>query len=692
MRLPGALLLLWSAAGPLSAAPFFIDLSKAANHGPNETLQDSRGVEDAKEKEGFANIPQGLQTFRGIPFQLLDWTKNQGKSYLVLKGRPKPDLPEAVAIPAGHLKAGNLYFLHTCRWGGTDTKTTVAEYDVIYDDGQVAVVPLHVGLELSNFTAADDTPGSSLAWWHKYKNTDMGLSLLAWKNPRPEAPIQTILFKSLGKKPVPILFAITASDKELAILAVSPKPEKTFQTDTTGWIPYEPPTDSPVSTALDMSPFLDAPAGKHGVVKAEGDHLVFEDGTPARFWGTWLPVGGSLTEQQAERLAQGLAEDGYNLVELVDFSPGSEFQEEKGLLERLKAKGVYVLLEKGSPVSLTQDPAFLDMALFDFENKGLFSDGKEQEGPVTFKSDAWVLTPESGPLSSAIFQRTFGKPKAFTVTAHWPNEFTAEAPVMTSTYASFEGWPLVYTVLRSLDAKPKDEASATYEGSVPVLWSWSLPAALAYLRGDLKEGRVQVIDKDAAPLKALIHRSGLQPEGGKFKTDAAGQLKGKIISKTQSLVSDTDQIRWQGNVGLYQVSSPRFQSVVGFLANRKLTSPVWQVESSNRFAALSLISLNSTNLWASPHMLLSAATRMENSGQVYNAAKTKLINVGKAPILLEPFQAKVTLFRYQKDTKLQARALDFSGHPMKTKVATKWVKNNWVITWPAGAFLLEISK
>ena len=29
----------------------------------------------------------------------------------------------------------------------------------------------------------------------------------------------------------------------------------------------------------------DRPAGRHGFVKADGDHFVFDDGTPARFWG-----------------------------------------------------------------------------------------------------------------------------------------------------------------------------------------------------------------------------------------------------------------------------------------------------------------------------------------------------------------------------------------------------------------------
>jgi hypothetical protein len=69
---------------------------------------------------------------------------------------------------------------------------------------------------------------------------------------------------------------------------------------------------------VDVSFLNDKPAGKRGYVKADGDRLVFEDGTPVRFWGTNL---------QANALFQGKKEDvalqakrlaalGYNLVRL----------------------------------------------------------------------------------------------------------------------------------------------------------------------------------------------------------------------------------------------------------------------------------------------------------------------------------------------------------------------------------------
>lgn len=62
---------------------------------------------------------------------------------------------------------------------------------------------------------------------------------------------------------------------------------------------------------------LDAPAGKHGWVKARPDgRLEFEDGTPARFWGTTLTYAGTFPDkpEEIDRIADTLAACGYNLV------------------------------------------------------------------------------------------------------------------------------------------------------------------------------------------------------------------------------------------------------------------------------------------------------------------------------------------------------------------------------------------
>ena len=60
-------------------------------------------------------------------------------------------------------------------------------------------------------------------------------------------------------------------------------------TNTSEWFPFVLAEKlDPASPANMGRLVLDAPAGKHGFVKVQGDHFVFEDGTPARFWGTNL--------------------------------------------------------------------------------------------------------------------------------------------------------------------------------------------------------------------------------------------------------------------------------------------------------------------------------------------------------------------------------------------------------------------
>lgn len=82
------------------------------------------------------------------------------------------------------------------------------------------------------------------------------------------------------------------------------------------WFPYHG-TD-PVKrrgTALDMSRLLDAPAGKHGALKRQGEDFVFADGKKTRFWGFNLVASANFpTHDEADRLAELLAELGVNVT------------------------------------------------------------------------------------------------------------------------------------------------------------------------------------------------------------------------------------------------------------------------------------------------------------------------------------------------------------------------------------------
>jgi hypothetical protein len=680
----------------------YLDLSKMVNRGVTESFDDSSvKVQDLQEKIGFKNIPAGLQTFRGIPFQILNPVQNNGRSYVVLKGHHQSEFPEAVSIPAGHLKTAELYFLHTCRWGGTAPDIKVAEYDVVYDDGQVVVIPLHVGLEISNFWYSDDTSVSFIAWWNQYKNADMGINLFPWKNPRPGVSIQSIIFKSASKMPIPILFAITASDQEAPISAVSPKPEKTVQTDKSQWIPFNAAGSSVQGTALDMSSFLEAPAGKHGEIKADYEKLVFADGTPARFWGSILSDSWtSFTTAQEAQAADRLASSGSNLVS-VDLSNASSVpQALSGLINVFKAKGIYTLINNSNklvlPETLSQDPAVIPAGILTL---GQAAWNKPAAGiaPLIFNDDPMTLHPDKSLPAQLSWIRPLGAPYGVFWQDSRPNEYLSETPLLMASYGLFENWAVVLGMnVSEMDWANELEMDGDLSNK-PSLWlQWPI-AALAYLRGDLKQGQLFVLktpdSTDLSPLnklKVLAHRSGFNPGPHRLTTDPTGEVGLKVKVPDQSFTTDDKQINWQGNSGVIQIESSRFQAFIGFLANRKLNNPAWSVETPNLFASLCAISLTDGPLLTSTHLLVSGVTRMENTGMIYNEIKTKLLDMGKTPVLVEPLTAKITLKRIRKDPKLKVRGLDANGKAVETKIPSKWSQNHWTISWVPSVYYLEI--
>jgi len=68
---------------------------------------------------------------------------------------------------------------------------------------------------------------------------------------------------------------------------------------------------------VDWSGLLEAPAGKRGWISAKGERLVFEDGTPVRFWGVNLVATEVFASHaMADSVATRLAKMGANLVRL----------------------------------------------------------------------------------------------------------------------------------------------------------------------------------------------------------------------------------------------------------------------------------------------------------------------------------------------------------------------------------------
>jgi hypothetical protein len=131
------------------------------------------------------------------------------------------------------------------------------------------------------------------------------------------------------------------------------------------WYPWPDPDEvKATGTALDVSFLLDAPAGKHGYLRANGENLFFTDNTPARFWGANISGSANFLDYpQIDKLVNRMARAGINLARLIsmdgDFANPNIFGNGASTLTlngpnmdrfcylwaALKARGIHIYLE-----------------------------------------------------------------------------------------------------------------------------------------------------------------------------------------------------------------------------------------------------------------------------------------------------------------------------------------------------------
>ena len=219
--------------------------------------------------------------------------------------------------------------------------------------------------------------------------------------------------------------------------------------------------------------------------------------------------------------------------------------------------------------------------------------------------------------------------------------------------------------------------------------------ALMFLRGDLRHARhtlarsyswEQVADSrllaganrpyftPGFPMSVpLLHGSRIASLHGK----PAAPVKADLASPYRS---DTGQLVWlatSNETGLVTIDSPRSQGLVGYVkANRKSVRNL-SADVSNDFCAIVLNSLDARPIAKTSRMLLTTGSRVENSGLVWNAAKSRTDDGGKSPTLIEPVTGAITLRDLAHARRVSARALDGSGHPFGDPIIAKHTGAKW---------------
>ena len=291
---------------PLNISPWanrsFADPDRA--NGPVGKIIDgyrTRGFIDLKKFH-----PPEDTLIMGIPFSFASGYKRA----IVLGKGNKVSFPKSRIIPIEQ-KAAGLYILHT----SNISSRTPARYTLFYGDKTKYVKLVKRNEAIFEWDGVHNSEEARSVWSAYYKpfNESVSLYLFAMPNPYPEKEITGLKLEVVGDDHQILIAAVSLSKKRLCLPRLDSE-----KRDLTKWFPQWPgDPDKTRGTVLDVSRLLDAPAGKHGALLVHEGKFVFEDGTPARFWGGNVYGEGCFPDKEdAVKMADKISQAGANIVRL----------------------------------------------------------------------------------------------------------------------------------------------------------------------------------------------------------------------------------------------------------------------------------------------------------------------------------------------------------------------------------------
>ena len=310
------------------------------------------------------------------------------------------------------------------------------------------------------------------------------------------------------------------------------------------------------------------------------------------------------------------------------------------------------------------------------------------------------------PLHSTVVQlsRTAFAGKPYTVSEFnhpFPNDFAAEGIPILAAYGSFQDWDAVvlYTFEPKLAPDWPSYVGDPFDISLdPVRMTECASGALLFRRRDVGRAlktvertysREQVMDSARMPSAEWPYFTPgfplslpLQHEVRIASLD--GRLTEKFAAEQASpIVSDTDELTWYTSPpeeGLVAINTDRTQALIGFMgANRPVLKNL-SAKISNKFASIVVSSLDSKPLAQSSKMILTAGSRVANTGMKWNDSGTALTEQGGAPTLIEPVQGNIILRGIQGATAITVTALDGAGHPLGDPRSALQTTDGWTFT------------
>jgi hypothetical protein len=295
--------------------------------------------------------------------------------------------------------------------------------------------------------------------------------------------------------------------------------------------------------------------------------------------------------------------------------------------------------------------------------------------PGPFSNASMLSAPGTGLLSMAFLQvldRPFAASEWSSV---FPNRYSLESVSLIAAYGmGLQGWDASYQFTSSARPGFWDIVAGNQNFVVDRIDQMGLYPTLARMiyRGDVRQGglvgarRVSVNElAQGGPDFLKKEKSESQGDFKEMQTDvpAAAMAAGRVVvefvkestpnlipemtkhTRGDAIVSDTGQLEWVvagDKKGWFSINTDGTQAVVGFLPERTISLSQVAFTPMTPFCGLYLTSLDqSKGLESAPACLLTAVARVGNTGMKFNDDETELLEVGKAPLLLEPVRTKI---------------------------------------------------
>jgi hypothetical protein len=300
---------------------------------------------------------------------------------------------------------------------------------------------------------------------------------------------------------------------------------------------------------------------------------------------------------------------------------------------------------------------------------------------------AMVNNPGSGLLSTGM-QQVINRPFSF---SEWisklPNRWIAEGPAIIGIYGmGLQGWDASFEFASDYPHYTSTiHTPGVYNVMSPTqLTLYPALARMIYRRdvkqaeviskrnvhiSSLKEGKLgfkEHVEQDYdnkrfkgfVPQEALAIGRVVVDFTEEFKSSEKTDLDPYLNNKT--ITSTTEQLKWHyGEKGYFTANTDAFKAVVGFAKNKQHDLGNIQLTTHNRFSVVMVNSLEKNkDLANSGHILITAIARAKNTGMKYNEDHTRLLEVGEAPVKMEPVVLDLELER--KDSP-KVHVLDHDG-------------------------------